>query len=170
MPLPEHLSNRHQSERRTRTIMTKGRVSSWRWCPAFCAISACSFTGEYGILGLVQQIGTCRGEAPPSCCARPFCRLKAPLGLSLLRYASQTRICGDKNMTNPLFISAYNARAEYGAHATPPPSPRGLAPSGDWGSNSGFFFIPQKILLQYLRCAWHPSHTSPRRSSLRIRG
>ena len=91
MPLPEHLSNRHQSERRTRTIMTKGRVSSWRWCPAFCAISACSFTGEYGILGLVQQIGTCRGEAPPSCCARPFCRLKAPLGLSLLRCAAQTR-------------------------------------------------------------------------------
>ena len=33
----------------------------------------------------------CRGEAPPSCCARPFCRLKAPLGLSLLRFASQTR-------------------------------------------------------------------------------
>ena len=35
--------------------------------------------------------GTCRGEAPPSCCARPFCRLKAPLGLSLLRCAAQTR-------------------------------------------------------------------------------
>ena len=34
---------------------------------------------------------TCRGKAPPSCYARPFCRLKAPLGLSLLRYASQTR-------------------------------------------------------------------------------
>ena len=30
---------------------------------------------------------------PPSCCARPFGRLKAPLGLSLLRYASQTRTC-----------------------------------------------------------------------------
>ena len=36
-------------------------------------------------------MGTCRGEAPPSCCARPFCRLKAPLGLSLLRFAAQTR-------------------------------------------------------------------------------
>ena len=36
--------------------------------------------------------GTCRGEAPPSCCARPFCRLKAPLGLSLFRFAPQTRI------------------------------------------------------------------------------
>ena len=34
---------------------------------------------------------TCRGEAPPSCCARPFGRLKAPLGLSLLRSAAQTR-------------------------------------------------------------------------------
>ena len=51
------------------------------------------FLTAYGLLGLVQQIGTCRGEAPPSCCARPFCRLKAPLGLSLLRYASQTRTC-----------------------------------------------------------------------------
>ena len=28
--------------------------------------------------------------------ARPFCRLKAPLGLSLLRYASQTRTCRGK--------------------------------------------------------------------------
>ena len=33
----------------------------------------------------------CRSEAPPSCCARPFCRLKAPLGLSLLRSTAQTR-------------------------------------------------------------------------------
>ena len=33
------------------------------------------------------------GRAPPSCCARPFCRLKAPLGLSLLRFAVQTRTC-----------------------------------------------------------------------------
>ena len=33
------------------------------------------------------------GRAPPSCCARPFCRLKAPLGLSLLRCAVQTRTC-----------------------------------------------------------------------------
>ena len=33
----------------------------------------------------LHKNGTCRGEAPPSCCARPFCRLKAPLGLLLLR-------------------------------------------------------------------------------------
>ena len=39
----------------------------------------------------VRQTGTCRGKAPPSCYARPFCRLKAPLGLSLLRCAAQTR-------------------------------------------------------------------------------
>ena len=31
------------------------------------------------------------GRAPPSCCARPFCRLKAPLGLSLLSSTAQTR-------------------------------------------------------------------------------
>ena len=39
----------------------------------------------------VRQTGTCRGKAPPSCYARPFCRLKAPLGLSLLRSTAQTR-------------------------------------------------------------------------------
>ena len=39
----------------------------------------------------LHKNGTCRGEAPPSCCARPFCRLKAPLRLSLLRFAAQTR-------------------------------------------------------------------------------
>ena len=32
------------------------------------------------------------GRGPSICCRRPFCRLKAPLGLSLLRYAPQTRI------------------------------------------------------------------------------
>ena len=32
------------------------------------------------------------GQSPPSCYARPFCRLKAPLGLSLFRFAPQTRI------------------------------------------------------------------------------
>jgi hypothetical protein len=32
------------------------------------------------------------GQGPSICCRRPFCRLKAPLGLSLLRCAPQTRI------------------------------------------------------------------------------
>ena len=50
-------------------------------CRGFSAVSA------------VRQTGTCRGKAPPSCYARPFCRLKAPLGLSLFRFAPQTRTC-----------------------------------------------------------------------------
>ena len=51
----------------------------------------------YSIVGIdyhknrAMSTRTCRGKAPPSCCARPFCRLKAPLGLSLLRCAAQTR-------------------------------------------------------------------------------
>ena len=36
------------------------------------------------------------GKTPPSCYARPFCRLKAPLGLSLLRFAAQTRTCSTR--------------------------------------------------------------------------
>ena len=36
----------------------------------------------------LHKNGTCRGEVPPSYCARPFCRLKAPLGLSLLHFAN----------------------------------------------------------------------------------
>jgi hypothetical protein len=32
------------------------------------------------------------GQGPSICCRRPFCRLKAPLGLSLLHCAPQTRI------------------------------------------------------------------------------
>ena len=35
---------------------------------------------------------TCRGGAPPSCCARPFGRLKVPLGLSLLRCARKREL------------------------------------------------------------------------------
>ena len=38
---------------------------------------------------------TCRGKAPPSCCARPFGRLKAPLGLSLLRCACKRELSLD---------------------------------------------------------------------------
>ena len=33
------------------------------------------------------------GRGPSICYRRPFCRLKAPLGLSLLRCAAQTRAC-----------------------------------------------------------------------------
>ena len=45
------------------------------------AILAC-WNSEEGQRSLVGA------EAPPSCCARPFGRLKAPLGLSLLRCAN----------------------------------------------------------------------------------
>ena len=38
---------------------------------------------------------TCRGKAPPSCCARPLRRLKAPLGLSLLRCARKRELSLD---------------------------------------------------------------------------
>ena len=40
-----------------------------------------------------KDSGHLSGQAPPSCCARPFGRLKAPPGLSLLRCAAQTRAC-----------------------------------------------------------------------------
>ena len=55
--------------------------------PGCCAVGLHSSTTR----PIFTQTGTCRGEAPPSCCARPFGRLKAPLGLSLLRFAAQTR-------------------------------------------------------------------------------
>ncbi len=53
-----------------------------------------------------RQTGTCRGEAPPSCYARPFYRLKAPLGLSLFCFAPQTRICQHPSFLS--FISSFN--------------------------------------------------------------
>ena len=37
--------------------------------------------------------GHLSGQRPSICCRRPRCRLKAPLGLSLLRCAAQTRAC-----------------------------------------------------------------------------
>ena len=46
------------------------------------------------ILCIVSR--ACRGKAPPSCCARPLRRLKAPLGLSLLRCACKREFCSAK--------------------------------------------------------------------------
>ena len=43
---------------------------------------------RFGVLSLLRcaaQTRTCRGEAPPSCCARPFGRSNTPLGCLLLR-------------------------------------------------------------------------------------
>ena len=51
-------------------------------------VKVCFVTDE---IVRVRANANLSGRAPPSCCARPFCRLKAPLGLSLLRSASQTR-------------------------------------------------------------------------------
>ena len=52
-------------------------------------------------------LGTCRGEAPPSCCARPFRCLKAPLGLSLLRCACKRKPYLENFMSRPSVIPAF---------------------------------------------------------------
>ena len=54
-------------------------------------------------------LGTCRGEAPPSCCARPFRCLKAPLGLSLLRYACKRKPYLENFMSLPNMIPAFQS-------------------------------------------------------------
>ena len=53
-------------------------------------IKVCFVTDE---IVRVRANANLSGRAPPSCYARPFGRLKAPLGLSLFRFAPQTRIC-----------------------------------------------------------------------------
>ena len=64
-----------------------------------CTVSAhfCTPAGKpcfsLHCLHSVHRGGTCRGKAPPSCCARPLRRLKAPLGLSLLRCACKRGTC-----------------------------------------------------------------------------
>ena len=52
-------------------------------------------------------LGPCRGEAPPSCCARPFRCLKAPLGLSLLRCACKRKPYLENFMSRPSVIPAF---------------------------------------------------------------
>ena len=52
-------------------------------------IKVCFVTDE---IIRVRANANLSGRAPPFCCARPFCRLKAPLGLSLFCFAPQTRI------------------------------------------------------------------------------
>ena len=53
---------------------------------------------------------TSRGEAPPSCCARPFRCLKAPLGLSLLRCACKRKPYLENFMSRPNVIPAFSPR------------------------------------------------------------
>ena len=43
------------------------------------------------VLTIRKHLLNLSGRGPSICCRRPGCRLKAPLGLSLLRCASQTR-------------------------------------------------------------------------------
>ena len=43
------------------------------------------------VLTIRKHLLSLSGRGPSICYRRPFCRLKAPLGLSLLRCASQTR-------------------------------------------------------------------------------
>ena len=43
------------------------------------------------VLTIRKHLLNLSGRGPSICYRRPFCRLKAPLGLSLLRCASQTR-------------------------------------------------------------------------------
>ena len=55
-------------------------------------------------------LGPCRGEAPPSCCARPFRCLKAPLGLSLLRCACKRKPYLENFMSRPDVIPTFRQR------------------------------------------------------------
>ena len=60
--------------------------------------------GKYGIYSALVTFW--RWGSVPSCYARPFCRLKAPLGLSLFCFAPQTRICQHPSFLS--FISSFN--------------------------------------------------------------
>ena len=67
------------------TVQDENRNKQRRGIPMRAASCLLLILTVYGILDLVQQLGTCRGEAPPSCCARPFGRSNTPLGCLLLR-------------------------------------------------------------------------------------
>ena len=54
--------------------------------------------------------GNLSGQAPPSCCARPFRCLKAPLGLSLLRYACKRKPYLENFMSRPNVIPTFRQR------------------------------------------------------------
>ena len=51
------------------------------------------------------------GQSPSICCRRPRCHLKAPLGLSLLHFVSQTRTCRSLVV---YLIMAYTAKPRNG--------------------------------------------------------
>ena len=54
--------------------------------------------------------GNLSGQATPSCCARPFRCLKAPLGLSLLRYACKRKPHLENFISHPSVIPTFCQR------------------------------------------------------------
>ena len=54
--------------------------------------------------------GNLSGQATPSCCARPFRCLKAPLGLSLLRYACKRKPHLENFISRPSVIPTFCQR------------------------------------------------------------
>ena len=58
--------------------------------------------------------GHLSGQRPSICCRRPRCRLKAPLGLSLLRCASQTRACRVAGRTGSHLRQRKTERSRWG--------------------------------------------------------
>ena len=52
---------------------------------------AAELSTYFCVLTIWKHLLNLSGRGPSICYRRPFCRLKAPLGLSLLRYAAQTR-------------------------------------------------------------------------------
>ena len=77
--------NRHQVMDQKSSFFICPRVSA-RFLHTFCTPAGKPCFSLH-CLHSVHRGGACRGKAPPSCCARPLRRLKAPLGLSLLRCA-----------------------------------------------------------------------------------
>ena len=61
------------------------------------------------VLTIRKHLLNLSGRGPSICYRRPFCRLKAPLGLSLLRCAPQTRSLQTRNIKN---CSAIYAQSE----------------------------------------------------------
>ena len=65
------------------------------------------FLTAYGILGLVQQIGTCRGEAPPSCCRKTVLSLKSPTGAFIVPLRStNANLYTKENIDETVFMFA----------------------------------------------------------------
>ena len=71
----------------SRTTPLQNFVRSKRWPHYMSRAQLLIFC----VLTIWKHLLNLSGRGPSICYRRPFCRLKAPLGLSLLRCASQTR-------------------------------------------------------------------------------